>query len=77
MKITEKVNKKSAKKSIYTFLIFLVIIALYFEINVLIKNFNIKDIDITDEKLYSITDESKEKIKEINKKVNIKLLNLK
>lgn len=75
MKITEKVNKKSAKKSIYTFLIFLVIIALYFEINVLVKNLNIKDSDITDEKLYSITDESKEKIKDISKTVNIKLVN--
>lgn len=75
MKITEKVNKKSAKKSIYTFLIFLVIIALYFEINVLVKKLNIKDIDITDEKLYSITNESKEKIANINKAVNIKLVN--
>ena len=75
MKVTEKVNKKSAKKSIYTFLIFLIIIALYFEINVIMQKLNIKDLDITDQKLYSITDESIEKIKNIDKKINIKLVN--
>ena len=75
MKKMQKVNKKTAKKSIYTFLIFLVIIALYFEINVIINNLNIKDIDITDQKLYSITNETKQKIENINKPVNIKLIN--
>lgn len=75
MKITENVNKKSVKKSVFTLVLFLVIIALYFEINVLIEKLNVKNIDITDERLYSITDESKAKIANINKSINIKLVN--
>ena len=72
MKIFKDKNKK---QSILSVILFLVIIALYLEINILLNKINIKDIDFTDSKLYSITNESKEKISKIDKDIEINLIN--
>lgn len=68
-------NKKMAKHTIITIVIFAIIIALYIELNILIDKFNISDIDLTESKLYSITDNTKERISSINKKVKIQIIN--
>ena len=67
--------KKETKKTLFFLILFLVIIAIYFEINILIDKLKINDIDVTSQRIHSITDESIEKIKSINKNINIKLVN--
>lgn len=73
--ILKKVNKKWVKQTFFTILLLAIVIALYFEINVLVEKLDIADIDMTDSKLFSLTDESKEKIKGINEKLEIQLVN--
>ena len=73
--ILKKLNKKWIKQTFLLILLYAIVIALYFEINVLVEKLNISDIDLTDSKLFSLTDESKEKIKNINEKLEIQLVN--
>ncbi|MBP3501882.1 MAG: Gldg family protein [Clostridia bacterium] len=73
--ILKKVNKKWLKQISFTILLVASIIAIYFEINVLVEKLNIPDIDMTKSKLFSLTELSKEKIKEINEKLEIQLVN--
>lgn len=70
-----EVQKKVFKQTGLTTLLVLVIIAAYFEINVLISKTNFKSIDVTAKHVYSITDETKEKLKDIPKEVKIQLVN--
>ena len=70
-----EVEKKVFKQTGLTTLLVLVIIAAYFEINVLISKTNFKSIDVTAKHVYSITDETKEKLKDIPKEVKIQLVN--
>lgn len=67
-------KEKTSKQALLSVLLFIVIIALYIEINVLVDKINIKDIDLTESKLYSISEESKAKILNINQNVEIKLV---
>ena len=69
------INNKIMKSTIITIIIFLVIIALYIELNILVDKLNFPEKDITSSKLYSISDETKNKINSIEKKVTIKLYN--
>ncbi len=54
-----------------TLILVLAIIALFLGINVFIRNLELEPLDFTQEKLYTLTDESKEKVKNIDKNVNI------
>lgn len=66
---------KTKKQAILSLLLFIVVIALYIELNVLISKLNIPDIDVTEAKIYSITEESKAKLSSIDKEVKIQLVN--
>ena len=70
-----EVQKKIFKQTGLTILLVLVIIAAYFEINILINKTNFRNIDVTADHVYSITDETKEKLKDIPKEVKIQLVN--
>ena len=74
-KILGYIKKSSSKKTILLLILILIIISLYFIINFIIKKLNIPEFDFTSSKLYSITKKSEEKIKQINKKIQIKLVN--
>ena len=53
----------------------LIIIALYIGINILANEVNIEDLDFTEKKLYSLSDETKTKIKDLDEDVTIQLIN--
>ena len=76
MKLTE-VQKNVFKQTALTILLVLVIIAAYFEINILVNKTNFKSIDVTSEQIYSITSDTKEKLKDIPGEVKIQLVNFK
>lgn len=73
--ILDKMKEKCIKQKILTLVLVTVVIAAYFEINILVDKLNFSNIDMTDSKLYSLTNESKEKIKKINEKLEIELIN--
>ena len=67
--------KDNTNKQIFlSVVLFFAVMAIYIEINILFSKFNINDIDITDSRVYSITEESIDKISRIDKNVEIKLV---
>lgn len=72
-----KIFKNKERKQIFlSALLLVIIIVLYIELNVLISKINIPQIDITEDKAYSISDESKEKISKLDKDVKIIIVGL-
>lgn len=63
-------------KGTTTLLLVALVIACYVLINWGVSKINIEDIDCTTKKLYSLSDESKNKVKDIDKDVTIELLNM-
>lgn len=62
---------KWLSNTLLTILLIAIIIALYIAINVIVENQKIADIDLTKEKLYSLSQESKDKIKNITQDTSI------
>ena len=54
-----------------TIILVLVLIAVFLAINTVLHNLDLAPIDFSQEKLYTLTDESKEKVKDIDKDVHI------
>lgn len=54
-----------------TILLIIIIFAIFIGINYGVQKLDLSTIDLTQNKLYSLTDDSKEKIKDIEKQVNI------
>ncbi len=67
----ETIKKKWLINGTKTFILVLIIIAIFIAINILMQKLELAPIDFTQEKLYTLTDESKEKVKNIEKDVNI------
>ena len=63
-------------KGTTTLLLVAIVIACYILINWGVSKINIEDIDCTSKKLYSLSDESKNKVKDIDKDVTIELINM-
>ena len=70
-KFIETIKKKWLIDSTKTCILVLIIIAIFIAINILMQKLELTPIDFSQEKLYSLTDESKEKVKNIEKDVNI------
>ena len=70
-KFIEIIKKKWLVDTSKTFLLMAIIVAIFIGINVLMQKWNPTPIDFSQEKLYTLTDESKEKVKNIDKDVNI------
>ncbi len=66
---------KTKKQTLLSLLLFVVVIALYIELNILIAKLNLPNIDVTSDKIYTISEESKSKISKIDKDVKIQLYN--
>lgn len=76
MKILQDLSKKKIMKStIITIVLFIVTIALYIELNIIIEKLHIPEKDITTSKLYSISDNTENRVKNIDKEVKITLYN--
>lgn len=71
MKLVKDKNRKQALLSV---LLFVVIIVLYMEANVILKRADIEKLDVTEGKVYSLSEESISRISAIDKDVNIKLI---
>ena len=74
-KIIKIIKKKWLKQTFLTIMLIAIIFAVYFLINYVVEQLNIGDIDLTTDKIYSITETTKTKLSNLNKEVNIKLIN--
>ena len=70
-KFIETIKKKWLIDGTKTLILVLAIIAIFIGINILMQNLELAPLDFTQEKLYTLSDETKEKVKDINKDVNI------
>ena len=70
-KFIETIKKKWLINGTKTFILVLIIITIFIGINILMQKLELAPIDFSQEKLYTLTDESKEKVKNIEKDVNI------
>ena len=70
-KFIEIIKKKWLINGTKTFILIAVIIALFIGINIAMQKLELTPIDFSQDKLYTLTDESKEKVKNIDKDVNI------
>ena len=70
-KFIDNIKKKWLIKGTTTFLLIAILIAIFLLINILIQKLELEPIDFTEEKLYTLTQESKDKVKDVNKEVNI------
>ena len=58
-KIIEILKSKWLKDTSKTIILIAIIVAIFIGINILVEKLNPKDIDLTKEKLYTLTEESK------------------
>lgn len=70
-KFVEIIKKKWLINGTMTCLLVAIIIAIFIAINIIMQKLELTPIDFTQEKLYTLTEESKEKVKNIDKDVNI------
>lgn len=70
-KLTEIIKKKWLIDSSKTILLVVIILAFFIGITVLMQELKLTPIDLTEEKLFTLTEESKEQVKNINKDINI------
>jgi len=75
-KIIEIIKKKWLKDTFLTILLIAIIFAIYFGINYGVKKLNVEDIDLTTDKIYSISESTKTKLGNLEKDVQIQLINL-
>lgn len=75
-KFFEIIKNKWLIKGTTTLLLVAIIIACYVLINFGVSKLNIEDIDCTEKKLYSLSDETKNKMAELEKDVTIQLINM-
>lgn len=81
VKIKEKKSshetlKKVLSKTSYTMIVLAIIIAAYIAINLLVEKLNITDIDLTSDKIYSLSETSKQIVRNIDQEVEILLINM-
>ena len=72
----EIIKKKWLKNTFLTILLIAMIFAIYFGINYAVKKLNLKDIDLTTDKIYSISESTETKLKDLDKDVQIELINM-
>ena len=70
------IKNKWLLKGTTTLLLVAIIIACYVLINFGVSKLNIEDIDCTEKKLYSLSDETKNKMAELEKDITIQLINM-
>lgn len=76
-KIIEIIKKKWLRDTFLTILLIAIIFAIYFGINYGVEKLNLEDIDLTTDKVYSISESTKTKLDNLEKDVTIQLINLK
>lgn len=74
-RIGEGLKKKWLINGTMTIILIAIIIAIYIGINILLENVVLPEFDFTQNKVYSLSQETKDKIKGIEKEINITLIN--
>ena len=69
--IIEKIKKSVLIKRTTTIIFMLVIVALFIALTLWVNSLNLEPIDFTSEKLYTLTQTSKERVKNVQKEVNM------
>ena len=72
----EKIKKNVLIKRTTTYIFIAILIALFMLLSLWLNNLNLNKIDFTKEKLYTLTEESKNKVKEVNQKININFIGI-
>ena len=70
-KFIQTIKKKWLINGTKTLILVLAIVAIFLAINIVMQKLELEPLDFTQEKLYTLTDETKEKVKDIDKNVNI------
>lgn len=70
-KFIETIKKKWLIDGTKTLILVIIILAIFIGINVVMQKLELSPIDLSQEKLFTLTDASKEKIKDINKEITI------
>ena len=58
-----------------TIILVAIIIAIYIGVNILLQNVVLPEIDCTENKIYSLSQETRDKLKNLDKDINITLIN--
>ena len=74
--IIEIIKKKWLKDSFLTLILVAIVFAAYIGINYGVEKLNPEDLDLTSDKIYSITEATKTKLNDLDKEVIIQLINL-
>lgn len=74
-KFLEIIKNKWLIKGTTTLLLVLIVIACYIGLNMLVEKINVENLDFTEKKLYSLSEETKTKLKDLNQDVTIQLIN--
>ena len=74
-KFTHILNKKWLINGSTTIILVLIIFLIYFGVNVLLDKVILPELDFTENNLYSLSDETKTKMKNLSKEVTITLIN--
>lgn len=75
-KIIEIIKKKWLRSVILTILLFAIIICAFLGISYLVENANITDLDFTEDKIYSISQATKDKLQNLDQTVKITVYNM-
>lgn len=75
-KFIEIIKKKWLRDTFLTILLIAIIFAVYFGINYGVEKLNLEDLDLTTDKIYSLSESSNTKLKDLDKDVTIQLLNM-
>ena len=70
-KFIQTIKKKWLINGTKTLILVALLILIFIAINMWTQSLNLNPIDLSQDKLYTLTDESKEKVKNIQKDVNI------
>ena len=70
------IKNKWLIKGTTTLILVAIIIAIYILLNWGVEKINLEDLDLTEKKLYSLSDETKDKIKDLNTDITIQLINM-
>ncbi len=70
-KILEIIKNKWLRKTAFTILLIAIVVAAYMAINLGIQTLDLTDIDLTKQGFYTLSDESKEQLKNITEEINI------
>ncbi len=73
-KFIEIIKKKWLRDTSKTILLVAILVAVFIGINILIQKADLQDIDVTQNKLYSLSEESKSQTKNVSEEVTIRLI---